>query len=106
MGDRPPAAMLEEDEELPSRFIEGRTSFFCFEAGRISSRSTGTPRETRKTRRIRDFVQLAGWRGGGETSCDHSERERSVMNMAEESGMGEMGGRDGRFAEPGNIASR
>ena len=36
----------------------GRTSFFCFEAGRISSRSTGTPRETRKRRRIRDLTQF------------------------------------------------
>lgn len=38
----------------------GRTSFFCFEAGRISSRSTGTPSETRKRRRIRDLTQFWG----------------------------------------------
>lgn len=105
--DGTPVAVLKEEEgELPSRFIEGRTSFFCFEAGRISSRSTGTPRETRKTRRMRDFVQLAGWSGGGETSWDQSERERPVMNKAEESGKGSMGGRDERFAELGNRVSR
>lgn len=51
-----------------SRLMLGRMSFFCFEAGRISSRSTGTPRETRKRRRMRDFIQFGGWRGGGVTS--------------------------------------
>lgn len=56
------------DTRAVSRFMEGRTNFFCFEAGRISSRSTGTPRETRKRRRIRDLVQFGGWSGGGATS--------------------------------------
>lgn len=50
------------------RCIEGRMSFFCFEAGRISSKSTGTPRETRNSLRIRDRIQFGGWRGGGATS--------------------------------------
>lgn len=58
----------DEDGEVPSRFMDGRMSFFCFEAGRISSRSTGTPRETRKRRRMRDLIQFGGWRGGGATS--------------------------------------
>ena len=65
-------------EPARPRSIEGRTSFFCFEAGRISSRSTGTPRDTRKRRRIRDFTQFWGCSGGGATSWDQRERERSV----------------------------
>ena len=56
-------------------------SFFCFEAGKISSKSTGTPRETRKRRRMRDRTQLGGCKGGGATSCDHKERLRSVRKM-------------------------
>lgn len=68
---------------LVSRFMEGSTSFFCLEAGRISSRSTGTPRETRKRRRMRDLVQFGGWRGGGATSWDQRESERSVVKMEE-----------------------
>lgn len=75
-----------------SGFIEGRTSFFCFEAGRISSRSTGTPRETRKSRLMRDLTQFWGWRGGGATSWDHRERERSVLKIAEAFGIGSTGG--------------
>ena len=63
-----------EDE---ARLMLGRTSLFCLDGGNISSRSTGTPRETRKSRRIRERVQLGGCIGGGETSCCHSERERS-----------------------------
>jgi hypothetical protein len=43
-----------------SEGVNGSTSFFCFEAGRISSRSTGTPRETRNNRLIRERVQLGG----------------------------------------------
>jgi hypothetical protein len=43
-----------------TRWRDGRTSFFCLEAGRISSRSTGTPRETRKRRRIRERIQSGG----------------------------------------------
>lgn len=41
-----------------SMSIDGRMSFFCLDAGKISSRSTGTPRETRKSRRMRDFTQF------------------------------------------------
>lgn len=52
----------------PERMVEGRISFFCLDAGRISSRSTGTPRDTRKRRRIRERIQLGGWRGGAATS--------------------------------------
>ena len=56
------------DDGCEGTFVEGRTSFFCFDAGRISSRSTGTPRETRKRRRMRERFQSGGWRGGGATS--------------------------------------
>jgi len=63
------------------RWMEGRMSFFCLEAGRISSRSTGTPRETRKRRRMRDRIQLGGWRGGGATSWDHREALRGVRKI-------------------------
>ncbi len=56
-------------------------SFFCLEAGRISSRSTGTPRETRKRRRIRERIQFGGCRGGGATSWDQREALRGVRNM-------------------------
>jgi hypothetical protein len=55
-------------ERSPGMCIEGRMSFFCFEAGRISSRSTGTPRETRNSRRIRERTQSGGCSGGGATS--------------------------------------
>lgn len=55
----------------------GSTSRFCLLGGRISSKSTGTPRLTRNILRMRDFVQLGGWVGGGETSCCQRERERS-----------------------------
>ena len=57
----------------PGIFIEGRMSFFCFEAGKISSRSTGTPSETRKSRRILERTQSGGCSGGGATSCVHKE---------------------------------
>lgn len=46
------------EPEVGLRCIDGRISFFCLDAGRISSRSTGTPRETRKRRRIRDRIQF------------------------------------------------
>lgn len=65
----------------PGMWIEGRISFFCFEAGRISSRSTGTPSETRKRRRIRERTQSGGCRGGGATSCVQSEWLRSEWKM-------------------------
>lgn len=60
------------------REVEGRISFFCLEAGRISSRSTGTPRETRNSRRMRERIQSGGWRGGGATSWDQREALRWV----------------------------
>jgi hypothetical protein len=63
------------------RLMDGRISFFCFEAGRISSRSTGTPRETRKRRRMRERIQLGGCKGGGATSCDQREAERGARKM-------------------------
>jgi hypothetical protein len=56
--------------------IDGRTSFFCFDAGRISSKSTGTPRLTRKRRRMRERTQFCGWSGGVATNCDHSDALR------------------------------
>lgn len=89
-----------------SRSIDGRISFFCFEAGRISSRSTGTPSDTRKSRRMRDLTQFCGWRGGGATSWDQRESERSVLKIAEESGTGSTGGRESRSWVEGRRLSR
>lgn len=71
----------EVEELLGWRWMEGRMSFFCLEAGSISSKSTGTPRETRKRRRIRERIQFGGWRGGGATSCVQSEALRGVRKM-------------------------
>lgn len=68
-----PFESREERGDVVWRWMEGRISFFCFEAGRISSRSTGTPRETRKSRRMRERIQSGGWRGGGATSWDQRE---------------------------------
>lgn len=56
-------------ELLRGMWMDGRISFFCLLAGNISSRSTGTPRETRKRRRIRERSQFGGARGGGAISC-------------------------------------
>lgn len=95
----------EVDGEVPSRFMDGRMSFFCLEAGRISSRSTGTPRETRKRRRIRDLIQFGGWSGGGATSWDQRERERSLVKMAESSGIDSIGGRESTSFVLGNMES-
>jgi len=61
--------------------MDGKMSFFCFEAGRISSRSTGTPSETRKRRRMRERTQSGGCNGGGATSCVHRDLLRSVEKM-------------------------
>lgn len=82
--------------ELADRCSEGRTSFFCFDLGRISSRSTGTPRETRKSRRVLERIQSGGDSGGGATSCDHSDAERGLMKT--EASL-ESGGREGVSAE-------
>ena len=81
------------DGEWESRCkpVEGRMSFFCFDAGSISSRSTGTPNETKNSRRIRERTQFGGCKGGGATSCDHRERLRSVRKIEYFSGM-EYGG--------------
>jgi hypothetical protein len=69
---------LRGEDEDGYRLVDGRMSFFCLEAGRISSRSTGTPSDTRKRRRILDRIQFGGWRGGGATSCDQREALRWV----------------------------
>lgn len=61
--------------------MEGKMSFFCFEAGKISSRSTGTPRETRNSRLMRDRTQSGGCNGGGATSCVHNDLLRSERNI-------------------------
>lgn len=91
-----------EDEGCKER--DGRMSFFCVEAGRISSSETGMPRLTRKRRRIRDRIQFGGWRGGGATSCDQRDADRGVRNM----GLGvSRGGRtDVSIVSEGNIWSR
>jgi hypothetical protein len=68
-------------ERSPGMCIEGRMSFFCFEAGRISSRSTGTPSETRNNRRIRERTQSGGCSGGGATNCVHNDWLRSERKM-------------------------
>lgn len=82
---RPRASLRPSDEGRgdfsPGMWMEGRISFFCFEAGRISSRSTGTPRDTRKSRRMRERTQSGGCNGGGATSCVHSDLLRSVRNI-------------------------
>lgn len=69
------------EPEAGFRFMDGRISFFCLDAGRISSRSTGTPRDTRKRRRIRDRIQLGGCNGGGATSWDQREALLGVRKM-------------------------
>jgi len=91
-----------------SRLISGRTSFFCFDGGSISSRSTGTPRLTRNRRRIRDWVQLGGWRGGGVINCFQSERDLSEGKIGEESGTGSCEGIDDSLSsvDEGNMASK
>ena len=64
-----------------SGFVEGRTSFFFLpEAGRISSRLTGMPNETRKRRRIRDRFQSGGLSGTGAASWFHSDIARSLLS--------------------------
>ena len=89
----------------PSRPAYGSINLFCFEGGRISSRSTGTPRLTRKSRLIRERVQFGGCIGGGETSCCQRERERSerkgvvvVDEVSLEGGVVDTGSEFGRMA--------
>jgi len=67
--------------EPPGMCIEGRMSFFCLDAGRISSRSTGTPRDTKNSRRMRERTQSGGCSGGGATNCVHNEWLRSERKM-------------------------
>lgn len=62
-----------DGERSLSASSDGNTSFFCLLAGKISSRSTGTPRETRNSRRMGDNTQFGGWSGGGATSCAHKD---------------------------------
>ena len=50
---------------------------------------------------MRDLTQFWGWRGGGATSWDHRERERSVLKIAAESGIGSTGGRELRLSYEG-----
>lgn len=79
-------------------------SFFCLDAGRISSRSTGTPSETRKRRRVRDRIQSGGARGGGATNCDHKEADRGVKKTEESFGRG---GNEGKSSfSTGNSVPR
>lgn len=80
VADRKSLEPLGEDAGMLS---DGSTSFFCLEAGRISSKSTGTPRETRNRRRVRERIQSGGARGGGATSWDHREAERGVRKIDE-----------------------
>lgn len=99
-------ALVRTDVLESSGLMEGNISFFCFDAGNISSRSTGTPRDTRNRRRIRDFTQFGGCSGGGATNCDHRDSERSLLKMAVESGIGSNGGKEGTVLVSGNRVSR
>lgn len=87
------------------RLMFGSTRRFCFEGGNISSRSTGTPSETRNSLRILLRVQFGGCIGGGCTSCCHSESDLSdkkgeLLDMSN-GGIDEGGG-----VELGKMASR
>ena len=96
------------DFESLRKLVDGKISFFCLEAGSISSKSTGTPRETKNSRRIRDRTQFGGCKGGGATSCDHKERLRSVRNIEYFSGSGDDWGEGGedKTLVLGNNSSR
>lgn len=83
---------------------DGSTSFFCLEAGRISSRSTGTPRETRNRRRMRERIQSGGANGGGATNCDHKDALRGVRKMGFSLVIG--GGEDTSKSSGGNSVLR
>lgn len=67
--------------DVEERFSEGSTSLCCFDAGKISSRSTGTPSDTRNNLLVRDRIQSGGANGGGATSCDQSDADRGVKNI-------------------------
>lgn len=87
------------------RLMFGSTRRFCFDGGRISSRSTGTPSDTRNSLRILLRVQFGGCIGGGCTSCCQSERDRSERK-GELLDMSKGGIDDGGVVESGKIASR
>ena len=100
----PPVAPRESLELRPEpRPVEGNTSFFCFEAGRISSRSTGTPKLTKNSRRMRERIQFGGWRGGAATSWLHSDALRCVRKIGV-SGLAS-GSIEVSISSGGNIAS-
>ena len=83
---------------------DGNTNFFCLDAGRISSRSTGTPRETRNNLRIRDRIQSGGDSGGGATSWD----QRDALLAVGKTGCSlDTGGNSGvSYSSGGNNACR
>lgn len=90
-----------------SSCMEGSTNLFCLLGGRISSKSTGTPKLTRNNLRIRERVQLGGCMGGGETSCCQRERERSErkgVELAADKGRLADAGKSDRGALLGRIA--
>lgn len=77
-------AVRESDDvrgDVDDRLSEGSTSLCCFDAGKISSKSTGTPSDTRKSLLVRDRIQSGGANGGGATSCDQSDADRGVKNI-------------------------
>jgi hypothetical protein len=72
-------ALLESVLLLEPNAVLGKINFFCLpEDGRISSKSTGTPRLTRNSRRMRERTQLDGCNGGGATSWDHKDADLGV----------------------------
>lgn len=93
---RPRAPLRPSDDSRgdlsPGMWIDGRISFFCLDAGKISSRSTGTPRDTRKSRRMRERTQSGGCSGGGAINCAHNDLLRSVRNIDRVSSVEEKGG--------------
>lgn len=94
------------DAELfGERSVDGRMSFFCLEAGRISSKSTGTPRLTRKRRRMRERIQLGGAKGGGATSWAQREALRSDRKGVFAGVANGVGKLEISIVSAGNIAS-
>jgi len=77
------AGFPESEGAAVSGLVLGRTSFFFFpEAGRISSRFTGMPSETRKSRRIRERFQSGGFSGPGAASWFHCDIARSLSSRS------------------------
>lgn len=50
---------------------------------------------------MRDFTQFWGWSGGGATSWDQRDNDRSVLKIAVESWIGSTGGREAACLEVG-----